>query len=185
MMKKLLFTFFSITALLIYTSFSISAQDAGKTAFKQTCGACHTIGQGKLVGPDLSKVGDRRTDDWLVKFIKSPKAMVDGKDKTADSLFQVYKVMMPDHPNLNDAQIHEILAYIKVQSSTPLVADNTSQAEVKVAKKPSYAISDINIVLVIAMLFMFCIILALARINKKLVNQLKDYYSSDRSLFHK
>ena len=112
--------------------------------------------------------------------------MVDSKDKTADSLFQVFKIMMPDHPNLNDAQIHEILAYIKVQSSTPLVADNAaSQATVKVAKKPGFDIGEINIVLVIAMLFMFIVILALARINKKLVDQIKDYYSSDRSLFHK
>ena len=38
---------------------------AGEQAFKTKCAACHTIGGGKLVGPDLKEVTTRRDDAWL------------------------------------------------------------------------------------------------------------------------
>jgi cytochrome c2 len=29
------------------------AQDEGEKIFRMNCGACHSVGKGKLVGPDL------------------------------------------------------------------------------------------------------------------------------------
>lgn len=85
----------------------------GETLFKQTCIACHSIGNGKLVGPDLKGVTTRRTEAWLVKFIKSSQTLIKSGDKAAVALFnENNKIVMPDHA-LTDAQVKSILAYIK------------------------------------------------------------------------
>jgi len=60
-----------ISALLILISlfgFRVEAQDDGQQLF-QVCSACHTIGKGKLIGPDLQGVTDRLDRDWLKSFI--------------------------------------------------------------------------------------------------------------------
>ncbi|HQW11859.1 MAG TPA: c-type cytochrome [Saprospiraceae bacterium] len=182
-MKIYYYPVLAIALLTMSSIYAVSAQEAGKTAFKQTCGACHTIGKGKLVGPDLINVGDRRTDAWLLKFIKSPQAVIDSKDKVADSLLQVYKVMMPDHPTLKDDQIHEILAYIKDQSSAPVAAATSTTTDIKDVKKSGFDLTKIDVILLAGIAFLLVVIFSLARINKNLSEQIKDFYSSDRSFF--
>lgn len=95
------------------------AQNAtqGEKIFKATCSACHTIGKGKLVGPDLMNVNSRRNEKWLLSFIKSSQKMVKGNDPVAVKLFNTHnKTIMPDQ-NLSDAQIKDILASIKSKST--------------------------------------------------------------------
>ena len=41
----------------------------GKSLFEQKCSACHTIGGGRLVGPDLKGVTETRSQEWLTNFI--------------------------------------------------------------------------------------------------------------------
>ncbi|HCC84588.1 MAG TPA: hypothetical protein DEP87_02810, partial [Candidatus Pacebacteria bacterium] len=55
-------------------------QELGKEIFTQKCSACHSIGKGRLVGPDLAGVNDRRSEGWLLKFIKSPQAVINSGD---------------------------------------------------------------------------------------------------------
>jgi cytochrome c2 len=64
-------------------SFSkLFAQD-GAQIFRTNCGACHTVGKGKLVGPDLKGVQDRHTEEWILKWVKGSQAMVKAGDKDA------------------------------------------------------------------------------------------------------
>src|SRR5581483_6674649 len=46
--------------------------DDGQAIFTSKCAACHTIGKGKTVGPDLKGVTSKESHDWLVKWISSP-----------------------------------------------------------------------------------------------------------------
>jgi len=62
-------------------------QDAG-SFFRQNCSACHTIGGGHIIGPDLQGVTKRKDRTWLVKFLQSPKAMIDSGDPYAAQLVQ-------------------------------------------------------------------------------------------------
>jgi mono/diheme cytochrome c family protein len=48
--------------------------------FRQNCTSCHTIGGGRLTGPDLKDVEGRKDSDWLVRFILDPQAMLDSGD---------------------------------------------------------------------------------------------------------
>jgi len=47
------------------------AQESGKDIFQKSCAACHSIGGGRLLGPDLAGVNESRPQDWLIKYIKS------------------------------------------------------------------------------------------------------------------
>ncbi len=100
--------------------YSALGQADGEADFKQVCSACHTVGGGKLVGPDLVDIQSRRPVEWIKSFIKSSTSVIKSGDAYADSLFKAYNQMpMPDHPNLSDAQIDGIIAYIAEKSSAP------------------------------------------------------------------
>lgn len=90
------------------------AQD-GATLFKP-CAACHTIGGGKTIGPDLKDVTKRRTNDWLVKFIQSSTAMVKAGDPDAVAVYKQFNnIPMPDYA-LSAEQINQILKHIEAGS---------------------------------------------------------------------
>ena len=92
---------------------SASAQESGKQIFQESCAACHTIGGGRLVGPDLAGVNGRRTEDWLLSFIKSSRTLVQSGDVTAVTLFEQFSsIPMPDQA-LSADQIRAVLSHIK------------------------------------------------------------------------
>jgi cytochrome c2 len=98
--------------------FAVSAQATpaahaatGQENFTAICGACHTVGGGRRVGPDLKGVAERRPQEWLLKFIKSSQGMVQSGDPTAVALFNEFKITMPDVA-LSPAEIQDVLAYI-------------------------------------------------------------------------
>ena len=89
------------------------ALNEGKVLFKQRCAACHNIGGGRLVGPDLAGVSSRRSKNWLNTFIKSSMSMVKSGDETAVALFEEFnKMPMPDQV-ISDSEINAILEYIQ------------------------------------------------------------------------
>ena len=85
----------------------------GEEIFSQSgCNACHTIGGGRLIGPDLLGVSERRSEEWLVEFVQHSQAMVEAGDPVAVALFEEHnKVAMPDQA-LTKA---EILAVVGVR----------------------------------------------------------------------
>jgi len=91
---------------------------SGAENFNATCAACHTVGGGKRVGPDLKGVTERRTEEWLLRFIKSSQSLVQSGDPTAVALFNEFKIAMPDAP-YSPAEIKEILAFINSGGQAP------------------------------------------------------------------
>ena len=81
----------------------------GKLNFETKCLACHTIGQGAKIGPDLKEVARRRTDAWLRRWLESPETMM-ASDDTAKALLHRFNLPMPNQ-NLSHADIEKLLRY--------------------------------------------------------------------------
>ena len=86
--------------------------------FKQNCASCHTIGGGKLTGPDLKNVTKRRTRDQLAKYIPDPKAAIDSGDPYLVKLFNdANGVYMPPPPSITPDRIAKLLDLIDAESA--------------------------------------------------------------------
>jgi protein SCO1 len=85
---------------------------AGQYLFAKQCAACHTIGQGDKIGPDLKYVTRAQDRDWLERYIREPDKVREGGDPTAVALAKRYKVMMPNL-SLGDQDIAALLDYLK------------------------------------------------------------------------
>lgn len=104
------------SVLLLSVTTGCFAQKSGDALFNSFCNACHSIGKGRLVGPDLADVHKRRTSEWLVKFIQSSQSMIHGGDPEAIAIFKEYnQTVMPDAPYATD-EIKSILTYIAAKS---------------------------------------------------------------------
>jgi nitrite reductase (NO-forming) len=82
----------------------------GKLAFESKCLACHSLGQGPKLGPDLAGVTQRRTDDWIAKWLKSPEKMLASDDAAKAMLKQFNNIPMPNQ-NLEQAEIAQFVQY--------------------------------------------------------------------------
>ncbi|NIS08092.1 MAG: cytochrome c [Candidatus Dadabacteria bacterium] len=89
-----------------------SLVEKGKIVYDSNgCAACHTLGGGKLAGPDLLGVTKRREEQWLKKWLKSPDTMI-FTDPIAKEMLKEYFVPMPNL-GLNDEQIEQLIIYFK------------------------------------------------------------------------
>lgn len=105
----------SLLAFLLFSlsSFNSNAQDQGKQLFEKNCQVCHKIGGGKLVGPELLGISQLREREWLVKFIRNSKELIDSGDKLAIQVYEENnKIPMQAFTNLSDAEINSIIDYI-------------------------------------------------------------------------
>jgi mono/diheme cytochrome c family protein len=106
--------------------------DPGQATFEAVCSACHTIGGGRLVGPDLQGVGERRSEAWIIAFVQHSQQLVAEGDSTAVALYKEYgELPMPDQALSPDA-VREILAYIRSPGASgaapqPAVAEATEE----------------------------------------------------------
>ena len=79
------------------------------------CVACHSIGKGKITGPDLLGVTQRREEEWLRKWLKSPDTMI-YTDPIAKEMLKEYLVPMPNQ-GLSDEEIDILVEYFKYEDS--------------------------------------------------------------------
>ena len=80
------------------------AQNDGKKLFEKHCTVCHKLGEGKLVGPELVGITKVREREWLVKFIRNSKELIDAGDPVAVKVFEENnKIPMQAFTNLSDA----------------------------------------------------------------------------------
>jgi len=96
----------------------------GKLAFESKCLACHSVGQGKKLGPDVAGVTKRRTDAWLTRWLKAPEKMLE-TDAAAKAMLKEYNNIPMPNQSLTDTEIKQYLKYfhwIDAQSAASLKA---------------------------------------------------------------
>jgi len=103
------------------------AAETGEQVFQKKCAGCHTIGGGKLVGPDLAGVTSRREEDWLFRQIQQPDTLIAEKDPIALQLLQEYN--MPMVPlGLEDSEVAAVISYLKsIEQEATVAAGLPSQ----------------------------------------------------------
>jgi hypothetical protein len=118
--------------LLIFTNLSFSQTAEAETNFA-VCKACHTIGGGKLVGPDLLGVTERHDEAWLIKFIQNSQELINAGDPAAVKIFEEYnRIPMPPN-NLTPDQIRDLLLYI--ENGGKVAASEIGESEQEVVEK--------------------------------------------------
>jgi protein SCO1/2 len=64
-----------------------------------------------MAGPDLAGVAQRRSADWLKRWLKDPTAMF-GNDSTADAILAEAKNVKMPNMKLGDSDIAALIAYL-------------------------------------------------------------------------
>lgn len=91
---------------------------AGKLAFESKCMACHAVGEGKKLGPDVAGVTKRRTRAWLARWLKEPEKMLE-TDTDAKAMLREYDNLPMPNQSLSDAEVRQYLKYFEWIDSQP------------------------------------------------------------------
>lgn len=97
--------------------------EKGKGLFTNNCAQCHAVTEEIVVGPGLKGIQQRAPGkEWLYKWIRNSSALIASGDPYAVQVYNKYnKIQMSNFPNLTNADIDGILAYID-QASAPATA---------------------------------------------------------------
>ena len=88
------------------------AAESGEQIFKTRCAACHTIGKGRLIGPDLAGVTTRREESWLIRQIKEPDRLIAEKDPIVMQLLKESNNVPMVPLGLSDADVAAVISYL-------------------------------------------------------------------------
>ena len=99
----------------------------GKLEFESKCLACHSVGGGRKLGPDLAGVTKRRNDAWLSRWLKSPEKMLE-TDPDAKAMLTEYNNLPMPNQSLSDAEIRQYLQYFHWIDAQPAGAVTSSGA---------------------------------------------------------
>lgn len=173
----------SVFILLVLTMTIKTKAEDGKTIFKQNCGACHTIGKGRLTGPDLKNVNNKHAEEWMMKWIKSSQTLVESGDSAAVAVYNEFnKIPMTDFAFLSDNDIRATLEYIKTESENVSAVASFPSAPVSANKNITTGNPDtfFNYIwswpLIIILLL---IIVLLGKVIQNLSHQLKKEYAKN------
>ena len=96
---------------------SAALADEAAIYFRQNCTSCHTIGGGRLVGPDLKNVTQRKDRVWLQSFVANPKAKLDAGDPYVLKLKEEARgAVMPNIAGINETISASLLTLIDAES---------------------------------------------------------------------
>lgn len=104
----------------------IDLSDKGRYIFATQCAACHTIGHGDKIGPDLLGVTNIRERAWLERFISSPDKVLAEKDPVATALFEKYKQVVMPNLRMANVDLNSLMNFLERQTAHP--ADSATAA---------------------------------------------------------
>lgn len=122
-------------ACIMLISADVKAQN-GETLFRQYCGICHTIGNGRLVGPDLKGITFLRSEEWLLKWTKDSQGFIKSGDTAAKNIFLQFNNIIMPNPPLQDADLKAVFSFIAskgppssaIAGANEIVAENSKNS---------------------------------------------------------
>lgn len=117
---------------------AIANFDRAKYVFVRDCGACHTVGQGDKVGPDLLGVTRTRDRQWLARIIQQPEQLLKENDPLATALVKKYNNVRMPNLMVNDDELVLLLDYIQSETAArdPAAAAGADASGIKPAETP-------------------------------------------------
>jgi protein SCO1/2 len=88
----------------------------GEDLYNTRCTACHTIGQGDKLGPDLLGVVSKRDRQWLIRWLMEPDVMLKEKDPLATALYTQYNNVPMPNVKLVRQQALDLIQFMEVES---------------------------------------------------------------------
>lgn len=141
----------------------------GKKIFSSRCTACHQF-ERKVVGPPLFGVVGKRSEEWLVKFIRNSQEFIKAGDADAVAIFNEFnQMMMPPHSDLSEDDVKDILAYIASEEELKATASVVPEVVMpEVEEKPNvvpFKFSDYYFWGIIALLVVFITFILLLQVK--------------------
>jgi cytochrome oxidase Cu insertion factor (SCO1/SenC/PrrC family)/mono/diheme cytochrome c family protein len=88
----------------------------GEALFLKACAACHTVGAGVRIGPDLAGVTLRRDRDWLVRYLMAPDAMLASGDPVAVALDARFASVRMPNLRLGETDAEDLIRYLQAET---------------------------------------------------------------------
>jgi glucose/arabinose dehydrogenase/mono/diheme cytochrome c family protein len=88
----------------------------GELIFNQHCMSCHNF-KTDGIGPHLGGLTSEMSVEWIKKFVKDPKAVIDMGDERAQRTFERYKALMPSFGHLKEEELDDLIAFISTKKS--------------------------------------------------------------------
>lgn len=100
-----------------------STSDRGAYLFKTRCSACHTVGHGDGIGPDLIGVASARDHVWLARYVAAPDEVLASGDPIATALFNKFKQVRMPNLRLGGKDVEALIGFLEARG----VASHGSQ----------------------------------------------------------
>jgi len=136
----------------------------GEQIFKTNCAACHKL-EGKLIGPELYKIGDKRDPEWLKAWILDNNALVASGDKLAKEVADSTPLVMTPFPHLSDQDLDDLLKYLAVGDVKEVVALTATSKDEEIFNEPGFGVLPTLALTILAFILLSLIIAATT--NKK------------------
>jgi nitrite reductase (NO-forming) len=107
----------SVAVSAVAQSAAPGSADLGQEIFSAKCTACHSIGKGVIVGPDLQGVTQVRDHDWLVRWITEPDVVLAEGDPIATELLASHNNVPMPNLQLAADDVNNVLAYLENPAS--------------------------------------------------------------------
>ena len=165
------------------------AQDAakadiakGKDLFSQNCASCHKV-HADATGPKLAGVNQRRTEAWLIKWIRNSQSMIKSGDATAVKLYNDWnQTAMNSFPDLSDDDIKSILAYVDTVPE-PVKGGGTTTTTTAAGGATDSGYTNIILgALAGVLLLILVVLLVLTSLLTRLLKQRDDLSEADKEI---
>lgn len=111
----------SVIILFLIVFDTIYAQE-GKKLFDANCKMCHTLGGGKIIGPDLKDISQKRDIVWFTKFVKNSAQLINSGDTAAIAIAKEYNNFPMPPSLLSDVEIKDVYKFIETVSGGPVTS---------------------------------------------------------------
>ncbi len=89
---------------------------SGQKIFTENCSACHNFKEDGI-GPQLGGLTLIMPVEWIKKFIKDPKTILESGDERASHLHEQFKTIMPSFPHYSEEELDDLVAFLATQKA--------------------------------------------------------------------